>query len=109
MVSCVQVHPYPCIRGFGFAKLKIARIPAYPRVLDLAKSRPGAIFLDIGCCSEDEQILGTRLVNSSMPISPRYSGRSSEEDYLRWVADVAYNRDGPQTRYGPGVFPTLGG
>jgi len=45
-----EVYPYPCIRGFGFAELKIARIPAYPRVLELAKSRPGAILLDIGCC-----------------------------------------------------------
>ncbi|KAF9649469.1 hypothetical protein BDM02DRAFT_1817741 [Thelephora ganbajun] len=45
-----KVFPYPCIRMFRFAKLKIARMPAYPRVLELAKSRPDAIFLDIGCC-----------------------------------------------------------
>ena len=46
----VQVYPYPCIRGFRFTRLKIARMPAYPRVLELGKSRSDAIFLDIGCC-----------------------------------------------------------
>jgi len=29
----VQVYPYPCIRGFRFTRLKIARMPAYPRIL----------------------------------------------------------------------------
>ena len=53
----VQVYPYPCIRGFRFTRLKIARMPAYPRVLELGKSRPGAIFLDIGCCRKDQFIL----------------------------------------------------
>ena len=46
----VQVYPYPCIRGFRFTRLRIARMPAYPRVLELGKSRPDAIVLDIGCC-----------------------------------------------------------
>jgi len=45
-----KVYPYPCIRGFRFARLKISRMPAYPLVLELAKNRSGAIFLDIGCC-----------------------------------------------------------
>ncbi|KAA1474374.1 hypothetical protein DENSPDRAFT_326522 [Dentipellis sp. KUC8613] len=44
------VYPYPCIRRFAFAKLKIAKLPAYPALLKLGKEREGAIFLDIGCC-----------------------------------------------------------
>ena len=47
-----QVFPYPCIRAFRFAKLKIAAMTVYPRVLELLKNRPEAIFLDIGCCSK---------------------------------------------------------
>ncbi|KAJ3526532.1 hypothetical protein NM688_g8250 [Phlebia brevispora] len=44
------VHPYHCIRGFGFAKLKISRFPAYKELLRLGKERPGALFLDMACC-----------------------------------------------------------
>jgi len=53
-----QVYPYPCIRGFRFTRLKISRMPAYPRVLELGKTRPDAIFLDIGCCREDKFVHG---------------------------------------------------
>jgi len=59
-----QVYPYPCIRGFRFTRLRIARMPAYPRVLELGKNRPDAIFLDIGCCRKDQLILGACLDNS---------------------------------------------
>jgi len=52
----VQIHPYFCIREFRFARLKVTKIPAYLRVLELGKSRPDAIFLDIGCCREDQLI-----------------------------------------------------
>ncbi|KAK0219998.1 hypothetical protein IW262DRAFT_994318 [Armillaria fumosa] len=45
-----KVHPYPCIRGFAFAKLKISRQPYYQQFLDLPKNRKGAIYADIGCC-----------------------------------------------------------
>ncbi|EED81259.1 predicted protein [Postia placenta Mad-698-R] len=45
-----EVHPYPCIRGFAFTRLKISRLPAYQQLLILGKEREGAIFLDIGCC-----------------------------------------------------------
>ncbi|TFK50836.1 hypothetical protein OE88DRAFT_1659936 [Heliocybe sulcata] len=45
-----KVYPYPCIRRFAFAKLKISRLPAYPHFLELGKTRDPAIFLDIGCC-----------------------------------------------------------
>ncbi|KAH9922698.1 uncharacterized protein B0H18DRAFT_1016496 [Fomitopsis serialis] len=44
------VYPYPCIRRFAFMRLKISRLPAYPKLLRLGKEREGAIFLDIGCC-----------------------------------------------------------
>lgn len=50
IVFCIQVFPYPCIYGFKFAKVKVAKIPAYPSIFELLKNRPGAIFLDIGCC-----------------------------------------------------------
>ncbi|KAF5343943.1 hypothetical protein D9756_011511 [Leucocoprinus leucothites] len=42
-------YPYPCIRVFEFMKLKIARLPNYQKLLDVGK-KPGAIFLDLGCC-----------------------------------------------------------
>ena len=52
--SHAQIFPYPCIGGFRFARLKIAKIPAYPRIFELLNNRPDAIFLDIGCCSTDQ-------------------------------------------------------
>ena len=57
IVFHVQTYPYPCIRGFGFTKIRIARTPAYPSVLGLAKNRPGAIFLDMGCCCKEDQFV----------------------------------------------------
>ncbi|KAK0480788.1 hypothetical protein IW261DRAFT_1474583 [Armillaria novae-zelandiae] len=45
-----KVHPYRCIRGFAFAKLKISRQPCYQQFLDLGKNRKGAVYADIGCC-----------------------------------------------------------
>ncbi|KAI0788412.1 hypothetical protein C8Q74DRAFT_1367139 [Fomes fomentarius] len=44
------VQQYPCIRIFEFLRLKIARLPAYPTLLNLGKERPNAILLDLGCC-----------------------------------------------------------
>ncbi|KAL4245152.1 hypothetical protein ABKN59_009899 [Abortiporus biennis] len=44
------VYPYPCIRSFAFTKLKISRLLGYNQLLKLGKERPGALFLDIGCC-----------------------------------------------------------
>ncbi|THH05627.1 hypothetical protein EW146_g9853 [Bondarzewia mesenterica] len=48
--AAYSVHPYPCIRRFVFARLKISRIFAYDALLKLGREREGAIFLDIGCC-----------------------------------------------------------
>ncbi|KAI0311427.1 hypothetical protein OF83DRAFT_1151055 [Amylostereum chailletii] len=45
-----SLHQYPCIRIFEFTKLKMARLPAYPALLQLGRERPGAIFVDLGCC-----------------------------------------------------------
>ena len=56
-----QLHPYPCIRAFKFVRLKIPKMPIYPRVLQLLENRPDAIFLDIGCCSEHHPHLGVSL------------------------------------------------
>ncbi|KAK7689115.1 hypothetical protein QCA50_007806 [Cerrena zonata] len=44
------VHPYGCIRHFSFTKLIISRYPAYSELLRIGKERPGAFFLDLGCC-----------------------------------------------------------
>ncbi|KZV91243.1 hypothetical protein EXIGLDRAFT_615917, partial [Exidia glandulosa HHB12029] len=44
------VWPYPCIRRFGFTKLKISRFPVYEEALRLGREREGAILLDLGCC-----------------------------------------------------------
>ncbi|KAK7694219.1 hypothetical protein QCA50_001399 [Cerrena zonata] len=45
-----SVFPYNCIRRFAFTKLKISRFPAYQDLLRLGRERPGALFLDLGCC-----------------------------------------------------------
>ncbi|KAF9481164.1 hypothetical protein BDN70DRAFT_855524 [Pholiota conissans] len=46
-----DVYGYPCIRSFGFTKLKIARIdPGYKNALRLLKERKNPILLDIACC-----------------------------------------------------------
>ncbi|KAI0072366.1 hypothetical protein K474DRAFT_1629115 [Panus rudis PR-1116 ss-1] len=45
-----KVFPYPCIRRFAYAKLKISRFPAYQDLLKLGRERPGALFLDMACC-----------------------------------------------------------
>jgi len=45
-----QIFPYPCIRWFHFAKLKMWRLSPYQDLLRTGKSRKDAIFLDIGCC-----------------------------------------------------------
>ncbi|KAF5373309.1 hypothetical protein D9615_007402 [Tricholomella constricta] len=45
-----EIYGYPCIRSFAFAKSKISHLPAYPIALELCHKRPGALFLDIGCC-----------------------------------------------------------
>jgi len=66
----VQIYPYFCIRGFRFTRFKIARMPAYPRVLELGNSRPDAIFLDIGCCRKDQLILGVCLDNMTDNFAP---------------------------------------
>ncbi|KAH8086627.1 hypothetical protein BXZ70DRAFT_1002232 [Cristinia sonorae] len=44
------VYPYPCIRRFSFTGLKVSRYPAYRDLLKLGRERPGALFLDVGCC-----------------------------------------------------------
>ncbi|KAF8491241.1 hypothetical protein F5888DRAFT_1637766, partial [Russula emetica] len=45
------VYPYPCIRLFHFAKSKIHLFQSsYQNLLEIGKSRKGAIFLDIGSC-----------------------------------------------------------
>ncbi|KAF8207265.1 hypothetical protein K438DRAFT_1962864 [Mycena galopus ATCC 62051] len=47
--KAAAVHNYPCIQRFGFIKIKINKFPsAYQHVLDLGRTVPGALLLDIG-------------------------------------------------------------
>ncbi|KAJ6577227.1 hypothetical protein B0H19DRAFT_1118752 [Mycena capillaripes] len=49
--TATEVYDYPCIRRFGFIKIKINKYKtAYQHVLDLGRNVPGALLLDIGCC-----------------------------------------------------------
>ncbi|KAI0639005.1 hypothetical protein C8Q77DRAFT_23448 [Trametes polyzona] len=43
------VFPFPCIRRFNFLKLKLSRLPGYEQLVNLARIRENAIFLDMGC------------------------------------------------------------
>ncbi|KAF9061466.1 hypothetical protein BDP27DRAFT_1385368 [Rhodocollybia butyracea] len=45
-----SIYRYPCIRMFEFARLKIARLPAYSDLLKLGRERKHPILLDLGCC-----------------------------------------------------------
>ncbi|KAJ3526531.1 hypothetical protein NM688_g8251 [Phlebia brevispora] len=42
--------PYVCILYFGFAKLRISRLPAYKELLRLGRERKGAVYLELACC-----------------------------------------------------------
>ncbi|KAF7312356.1 hypothetical protein MIND_00248700 [Mycena indigotica] len=49
--QALTVYDYPCIRRFGFVRLKISKNkPAYEHVLQLARLRPNSILLELGCC-----------------------------------------------------------
>ncbi|KAF7312539.1 Methyltransferase ausD [Mycena indigotica] len=45
-----EIYGYPCIRLFSFVRLRISRLPAYVKVLNLLRERPTALCLDLGCC-----------------------------------------------------------
>jgi hypothetical protein len=38
------------MNNVGGERRRITHVPAYPRVLQLAKERKDAILLDVGCC-----------------------------------------------------------
>jgi len=44
-----EIFPYPTIRRFIFMKLKVTQLPGYDRLISLARNRPGALLLDVGC------------------------------------------------------------
>ena len=64
--KALKVYPYPCIKRMGYVvtadiiclcgimwevkRLRVTRVPAYQRVLQLVKERQDAIWLDVGCC-----------------------------------------------------------
>ncbi|KAF9060641.1 hypothetical protein BDP27DRAFT_1236497 [Rhodocollybia butyracea] len=46
-----EVFPkYRCVRDFGFLRMNMSHLPAYPQFLSLSRERKDAIMLDIGCC-----------------------------------------------------------
>ncbi|KAF9233622.1 hypothetical protein BU15DRAFT_90264 [Melanogaster broomeanus] len=47
--AAYKVAPYPCIAGFVFLHFQLARVPGYEDILTIGRTRPDAIFLDIGC------------------------------------------------------------
>ncbi|KAJ6537692.1 hypothetical protein B0H19DRAFT_1213596 [Mycena capillaripes] len=49
--AALEVYPYPCIRRLGFIRLKMPKNrAAYEHVLNLGKTIPGAILVEVGCC-----------------------------------------------------------
>ncbi|PIL30034.1 hypothetical protein GSI_07946 [Ganoderma sinense ZZ0214-1] len=44
-----KIFPYPCIRIFGFTRIRISRPPAYKHFLKLGRERANPIFIDLGC------------------------------------------------------------
>ncbi|KAI0321912.1 hypothetical protein OF83DRAFT_1050413 [Amylostereum chailletii] len=44
-----EIFPYPCIRIFGFTRIRISRLPAYADFLKLGRDRTNPIFIDLGC------------------------------------------------------------
>ncbi|KAI0752414.1 hypothetical protein C8Q80DRAFT_1334865 [Daedaleopsis nitida] len=47
--AAYEIFPYPCIRIFGFTRIRIARQPAYANLLKLGRERKNPIFVDLGC------------------------------------------------------------
>ncbi|EJD40486.1 hypothetical protein AURDEDRAFT_115857 [Auricularia subglabra TFB-10046 SS5] len=45
-----RAFPWPYIDQFAFLWTKITAFGAYAHVLQLGRERPGALFLDVGCC-----------------------------------------------------------
>ncbi|KIK79942.1 hypothetical protein PAXRUDRAFT_833842 [Paxillus rubicundulus Ve08.2h10] len=47
--AAYKVAPYPCIVGFVFLHCQLAQVQGYNDILSIGRTRPDAIFLDIGC------------------------------------------------------------
>ncbi|EIW79526.1 hypothetical protein CONPUDRAFT_58142 [Coniophora puteana RWD-64-598 SS2] len=45
-----SIVPYPCIRIFTFTHLDMSRLDVYPHVLEIARTKPNAILMDLACC-----------------------------------------------------------
>jgi len=48
--KAVDVFPYPCILKYMFTQINIQRIAGFKKTIQLAKDRPDALLLDMGCC-----------------------------------------------------------
>lgn len=85
------VWPYPCIRAFGFTKLKISRYPAYEEMLKLGRERQGAILLDLGCCFGND---------ARKAVADGFPGKQVIASDLRgefWTLGHELFRDSPKT------------
>ena len=45
-----NIVPYPCIRIFTFTHLDMSRLDVYPHIMEIARTKPEAILLDLACC-----------------------------------------------------------
>ncbi|EIW85563.1 hypothetical protein CONPUDRAFT_98669 [Coniophora puteana RWD-64-598 SS2] len=45
-----EVVPYPCLRIFTFTHLDMSRLDIYPHILEIGKTKPGSILMDLACC-----------------------------------------------------------
>ncbi|EMD41446.1 hypothetical protein CERSUDRAFT_90010 [Gelatoporia subvermispora B] len=87
----IGVYPYNCIRRFSFVKVKIAKLPAYPHLLKLGTERPGAIYLDIGCCLGYD---ARKAISDGFPVSQVVTSDIRSEF---WEVGHALFRSTPET------------
>jgi len=52
--DALKSHPYPCFRSFRFVQSDIKRVPWFKHVVELGRSQPDALLLDVGCGLGDD-------------------------------------------------------
>ena len=68
-------------------RLRVTHVPAYPRVLQLAKERRDAILLEVGCCCKCRG-----LYQSIMCLRRVLSRKRPPKDGSRWLGCEESNR-----------------
>ncbi len=88
-----EKYPYPCIRGFHYVNLFMARNEIYPKVVEAGKAGH-TLFLDLGCMSASmPRTIAVKLMLD-------YSGDRCPEASVRWLPRLAY----PRVRPARGVY-----